>query len=237
VGDVWQPDLALLAGLYDVNGVDNPLVIADMARYWEGTDGRSTRLYDLLGVRYVLGSKQVTLDWDKFTLAFDGDPAVNVYRNETALPRAFVVHRAVVAGDHAEAWERIHESGFDPATLVVLEGGQPLDVPTEGQATVQVVRYEPDSLAIAVDSPAEGYLVLSDPFYPGWRALVDGKAAAILRADYAFRAVAVPAGTHQVTMTFQPRSWRVGLGVSVLTALILLALTGVTLGRRRQASR
>ena len=94
VWGVWQPDLALLAGLYDVSGVDNPLVVADVARYWEGTGGRSTPLYDLLGVRYVLGSKEVVLDWNKFSLAFDGDPAVNVYRNETALPRAFVVHQA-----------------------------------------------------------------------------------------------------------------------------------------------
>jgi hypothetical protein len=237
VSDVWQPDMALLVGLYDVNGVDNPLVIADTARYWEGTGGRSTRLYDLLGVRYLLGSKQVVLDWEKFDLASDADPRVNVYRNKTALPRAFVVHRAVAASDHEDAWARIHEPGFDPATQVVLEDGQPIDVHTEGQAVVRLVRYEPDSLTIDVDSPAEGYLFLSDPFYPGWRAQVDGEPAAILRADYAFRAVAVQAGPHRVTMTFQPRSWLAGLGISVLTVLTLLALAGLALARRRQASR
>jgi hypothetical protein len=237
VADTWQPDMALLAGLYDVSGVDNPLVVADMARYWDGSGGRSTQLYDLLGVRYVLGSKQVALDWEKFDLAFDGDPTVNVYRNETALPRAFVVHRAVVASDHEDAWARIHEPGFEPATQVILEGGQPLDVQSEEQAVVRVVHYEPDTLAIDVDNPAEGYLLLSDPFYPGWQAQVDGEPATILRADYAFRAVAVQAGTHRVTMTFQPRSWQVGLGISVLTALILLALSGLAVARHRQASR
>ena len=214
VWGAWQPSLALLAGLYDVGGIDNPLVVADVARFWEGTGGRSTRLYDLLGVRYVLGSKQVALDWDKFSLAFDGDPDVDVYRNEMALPRAFVVHRATVAADHEDAWTQIQQPGFDPATTIVLEGGTPLDLQQDVQAAVEVVRYEPNALEIEVDSEAEGYLFLSDPFYPGWRAEVDGEPATILRANYAFRAVAVPAGSHRVTMAFRPGSWYAGLGIT-----------------------
>ena len=233
IWDVWQPDLALLSGLYDVNGVDNPMMIADMARFWEGTQGRSTRLYDLLGVRYVLGSPDVTLDWDKFSLAFDGDPTVHVYRNLITWPRAFVVHRAEVVQDHETAWVRIHEPGFEPATTVVLEGGQPLDIQANRPATVQVIRYEPDELILAIDSPAEGYLVLSDPFYPGWQAEVDGRPAALLRADYAFRAVPILAGTHQVAMVFRPRSWLVGLGLSALTGLMLLVWVGISLARCR----
>ena len=54
VGNVWQPNLALLAGLYDVSGVDNPLVVADVARYYAGVGSRSTPLYDFLGVRYEI---------------------------------------------------------------------------------------------------------------------------------------------------------------------------------------
>jgi hypothetical protein len=247
VWDTWQPDLALLpalsgqagaeASLYDVSGVDNPLVVADMARYWQGTGGRSTPLYDLLGVRYVLGSKEVTLDWDKFSLVFDGDPTVNVYRNESALPRAFVVHKSVVADSHEEAWAWIHRPGFDPATTVVLEGGQPLDLQAEGHAEVQLLRYEPNAVEIEVDSPAEGYLFLSDPFYPGWQATVDGEPATTLRANYAFRAVAVPAGTHRLTMAFRPWTWNAGLGISALTVAILLILAGVQLVRKSSLSR
>lgn len=237
IGDVWQPNLALMAGLYDVNGVDNPLVVADVVRYWEGSGGRSTQLYDLLGVRYVLGSKNVTLDWDKFSLAFDGDATVNVYRNETAMPRAFVVHRAVVAAGHEDAWSRIHEPEFDPATTVILEGGQPLHVPAAEPAQVRVVRYESGMLEIEVDSPAEGYLVLSDPYYPGWRAEVNGEPAMIRRANYVFRAVAVPAGSQRVTMSYRPGTWLVGFGISTLTVLVLLILAGIALARKRESDR
>jgi hypothetical protein len=234
VWGVWQPNMALLTGLYDVSGVDNPLVVADVARYWEGTGGRSTRLYDLLGVHYVLGSKDVTLDWEKFSLILDQDPAVNVYRNETPLPRAFMVHRAIVAADHEDAWARIHQPDFDPATSVVLEGGQPLDGQAAVQATAHIVGYQPNALEIEieVDTGAEGYLFLSDPFYPGWRAEVDGKPATILRANYAFRAVPVPAGTHRVTMAFRPTSWYAGLGITAFTVLVLLILGGLALARQ-----
>jgi hypothetical protein len=236
VWGAWQPDMALLSGLYDVAGVDNPLAVADMARFWDGIGGRSTRLYDLLGVRYVLGSKEVTLDRNKFSLVFDGDLSVNVYRNETALPRAFLVHRAVIATSHEDAWNRIHEPGFDPVTTVVLEGGgQALDLEPAGQAAVRVVGYEPEKVVLELDNPAGGYLLLSDPFYPGWQARVDGEPAAILQADYAFRAVAVPAGTHQVTMVFQSSSWYTGRAISLLTLAILLVLAGVALLRRHRA--
>jgi hypothetical protein len=236
VWGLWQPSLALLAGLYDVSGVDNPLVIADVARFWEGTGGRSTRLYDLLGARYVLGSKEIVLDWDKFSLAFEGDPTANVYRNETPLPRAFVLYQAVVAADHEDAWTRIHHTDFDPATTVVLEGGHPLDVQADEAATVHVLRYDTNVLEIEANSPAEGYLFLSDPFYPGWQAEVDGQPAPILRANYAFRAVAVPAGSHTVAMSFRPTSWRIGLAITALTVLGLFLSVLVVLWRGRDAS-
>jgi hypothetical protein len=232
IGDVWQPSLALLSGLYDVSGVDNPLVVGDIARYWEGTGGRSTQLYDLLGVRYLLGSKEIVLDWDKFTLVDERDPQVNVYRNETALPRAFVVHRVILAGDQEDAWTRIHQPGFDPASTVVLEGGQPLDGQTDVDDRVQITLYQPHAVVMEVEAGADGFLFLSDPFYPGWRAEVDGAPATILRANYAFRAVALPAGKHQVTMTFRPGMWYAGLAVSLLTCLVLVITAGVALARR-----
>ncbi|MGD8792531.1 MAG: YfhO family protein [Anaerolineae bacterium] len=236
VADVWQPDLALLAGLYDVGGVDNPLVVADAARYWQGLGGRSTRLYDFLGVGYVLGSKEVVLDWEKFSLAFEGDEQVNVYRNEGALPRAFVVGRAIAAASHEDAWRLIHEAGFDPAQAVVVEGAAGGGAPAGAGrgAVASIVRYEPDRIEIEVEAPAGGYLVLSDPFYPGWQVEVDGQPAELLRANYAFRAVAVPAGAQRVAMRFNPVTWRVGLGISLVTMAGLVVGGGIALIRPRE---
>jgi hypothetical protein len=185
-----------------------------------------------LGVRYVLGSKEIVLDWDKFTLADESDPQVNIYRNEAALPRAFVVHRVIVVQDQEGAWARIHQPDFDPASAVVLEGGQPLEIQPVAGDRVEVTAYESDRVVLEVDAEADGYLFLSDPFYPGWRAEIDGTPAEILRANYAFRAIALPAGSHRVTMTFQPATWTVGLGVSVLAGLLIIVAAGVAFARR-----
>ena len=76
-----------------------------------------------------------------------------------------MVHQASVAPDHESAWQAIHQLGYDPAESVVLEGGMPIDLPGTGGSTAQIVRHDPNHLEIDVDSSAEGYLVLSDPFY------------------------------------------------------------------------
>ncbi|MEJ2210204.1 MAG: YfhO family protein [Anaerolineae bacterium] len=241
VADVWQPDLALLAGLYDVGGVDNPLMVADVERYWQGLGGRSTALYDFLGVKYVIAGKDTVLDWEKFSLAYDGDPAVNVYRNERALSRARVVFQVLPAADPAAAWDLIHLPDFDPASTVVLEGvgpaadeGQVLGELPAAPGGARVVGYGSDSLEIEVESPAAGYLVLSDPYYPGWMAALDGHPVEILRANYAFRAVPVPAGTHRVTMAFRPATWRGGLAITAGTVLVLLVWAVLAWRRRSQ---
>ncbi len=73
--------------------------------------------------------------------------------------------------------------------------------------------------------PTPGLLVLTDTYYPGWEADIDGTPAPIIKADWAFRAVALPAGTHTVTMTYEPVSVTMGIAVSIISMVIVAALT------------
>jgi uncharacterized membrane protein YfhO len=118
---------------------------------------------------------------------------------------------------------------------VVLEGGRALDLQPDQPAEVRVIRYGTNGLEIEVDSSAEGYLFLSDPFYPGWRAEVDGQTAEIVPANYAFRAVAVTPGVHRVVMTFRPATWYAGAAITGLAVLILVILGGMAVLRHRRA--
>jgi len=79
---------------------------------------------------------------------------------------------------------------------------------------------------------APGFVVLVDTHDPGWRATLDGVPAEILRADVAFRAVAVPAGRHVIEYVYRPRSITAGLAVS--GAAVLVAVAAAALERRRR---
>ncbi len=234
VEDVWQPDAAALYGYRSLWGLFDPLTLADYYWFWKiHVPGRSSRLYDLLGARYLLGHKDVVLDKTKFRLVFSEDPQIDVYENPRALPRAFFVASALAAPSHDAALVALKVAGFDPGRTVVLEGvaassGQPLP----GPVAATIVDDGANRVAVRVDAPGPGYLVLADPYYGGWQATVDGQPAPLLRADWVFRAVPVGAGRHDVVFRFRPTSLLVAGAVSGLAWLLALATISVALGRR-----
>jgi uncharacterized membrane protein YfhO len=87
-----------------------------------------------------------------------------------------------------------------------------------------VVRYEPTKVVIEAESRGPGWVVLTDTFFPGWRAAVDGRAAPIVRANYLFRAVAVADGHHTVTLEYVPTSFTLGATVTAATLAVMVVL-------------
>jgi hypothetical protein len=231
VWHLWQPNTSLLHGIFDVGGLINPLSLADYDRYWNAIPSRSSPLYDFLNAKYVIAGKDVALDWEKFVPVFDADPGLNVYLNTHALPRALLVHHAIAVPDHAAALAAVQDPDFDPAASVIVEGGEALELAPAGPAAIRFEAFEADRVRLRVEAPAEAYLVLSEVWYPGWRATVDGAPAPVLRANYAFRAVRLGPGEHVVELAFAPGSWRAGLAVGGLT-LLGLAAWGLVSGRR-----
>jgi len=232
IDQLWQPDTAIVHGLYDVRGIVNPLEMSDAIRYWEGMGSRSSRLYDALNVKYVIGRKDVELDWERFVPVFDAAPDLHVYLNTEALPRAWLVHDVILAADHEDAFRLIHEPAFDPGESVVLEEApaSPGDAGSGDQVRIATMR--PNRIVLDVETDAGGVVVLSETFYPGWRATVNGRRAPVLRADYLFRAVEAPAGASQIILTYSPPMWWLGLGLCGLTVVGLIGL-GVFRRRRR----
>ncbi len=86
----------------------------------------------------------------------------------------------------------------------------------------EIVSYKPNKVEISVTTNRPALLFLSDMYYPGWKAYVDGKQRPILRADYTFRAVEVPQGEHSVTFVYQPQSFLYGAVVSFISFCILI---------------
>ncbi len=150
------------------------------------------------------------------TLQFATNPA----------PRAFLVYAAEVVDDADTILRRLVE-GHDVHRSALLE--QPLlePLPRQGAlpgAAVTINRFEPNWLLVDVDAKANALLVLNEVWYPGWRALVDGRPRACVPANFWMRAVPVPAGRHQVRIYFHQNYLLPGLLISLASGGLVLVV-------------
>jgi hypothetical protein len=181
----------------------------------------------------------VLSDQSRFRLAHSGD--VKIYENLDVLPRAFLVHRGIVAADDA-ALALMRAAPFDPAAAVVLSQGEGTvlvsgasgDRPPQAGESVRMIDYTPQRVEIEVTAEGPGYLVLTDAWYPGWEATVDREPVPVYRADLLFRAVVVHPGNHRVVFAFQPVSVCVGAGISLAVLFGLVVVAALTLYKARR---
>lgn len=160
-------------------------------------------------------------------------PPLRLYRVRSVVPRARVVARAIPPPHPGDPARSLADTAYDPAREVIIEGAaRPAGPPPGPAGEARVMEEAPERLVLRVRAAVPGYLVIADAHASGWSARVDGRRAAILRADGLFRAVAVPAGEHEVIMTYAPASVRIGLTLS-LAALAGTIAWGVVAWRRR----
>jgi hypothetical protein len=251
-----QPDLSMRYGLYDARGYDYPVerrydafwraTVASTGDFIEptqrsGASQAALRALSLLSVtdllHYPYGERPRL---PGLRLAYSG-PDARVYRNENALPRAFLVARQRTVPDADAALAGTIAPDFNARRLALTERPVP-GVPQEDGAdarspgTARLVDYKNERAVVAAKARTRSLLVLTDIHFPGWKATVNGRPARIERVDYLLRGVVVPPGAHRVEFRYEPVSWRVGWIISsaALTAVAALALVG---WRRRAGPR
>ncbi|MDP9383080.1 MAG: YfhO family protein [Chloroflexota bacterium] len=202
--------------------------------------GVRSSMLDLLNVRYMVlpatGVAGTSGILESYATVYQ-DGVVRVLSRETAYPRAWLVYSAQQVR-RGEALGLLASGQVDPARTALLEAPPPpLAQQKDGQASrVAVARYEPDRMTLKVSTDAPRLLVLSEMYYPTWKAYVDRKAAQLHVADHALRAVGVPAGTHEVELRYESRVLQAGMIISGL-GYALLILLGVASAMRRRYQR
>lgn len=203
---------------------------------WMGP-GLNRNLLDLAAARYLVvdGDADPTRVLTPPPDLIDRSGDVRVYENPSALPRALWVPRVEVVPSSTELLRRLALRWVDPWQAALVEApppsgflGEEAPGPPATPAQVTFVRDDPEAIALDVRAPQRGFLLLADQHHAGWYAAVDGRPAPILRANYAFRAVEVPAGTSRIAFIYRPRAVVVGAAVSaaaLLAVLIALLLT------------
>lgn len=217
---LWQPSAAQLFNLYSAGGVFNPLELATHATYMGSVGYRGSPVYSLLGIKYIIAGKdEPPGDTNFIPLAFAEDASVNVYENMNVLPRIQMLYQSQIVANGGEAFAALH-SGLDFTETIIVENGT--ELVGAGEYSIDVVAYENNRILLDVTTTERGYLLLTDMYYPHWQAFIDGEPTPIEPANFAFRGVLVPVGSHQVEMFFKPDSWRLGWQISLATIGLLI---------------
>jgi len=174
------------------------------------------RLLGLLNVEYLVAA--FPMDWPGLTFVTRLD-GTYVYRNQHALPRAWVIPSPTQAdGDWAGQLSALADQGAQ--------------VIATGDSLVRVAHHEPDRIEVEAQTSEEGMLVFSEIWYPGWQATVDGEEQTVEPVADILRGVQVPPGTHHIVLLYDPASVRWG-GRLALAGWVAITAGGVSLIIRR----
>lgn len=209
----------------------------------------NNRVLDLLGVKYALVQRQYAVELPyEFEARNDpevqprwaraySDKYVTIYRRREPLPRAFFTAGVTVGSNPAAILAAVTASSFDPLQSSIVEGitaQQAAGLSGSTAGSVELIHKRPNELRVTTASDSRQLLVLSEIWAPGWHAAVDGEAVPILRTNYLFRGIVVPAGTHELRLVYRPASLLWGAAISGVAAVVLVA-GGLT--QRRSTNR
>ena len=194
------------------------------------TDPYRKRALELLDVRYIVqrlkpdrSEKEVAPDpmglptvWHDMTFA--------IHENTAVLPHAALYNAYSMIPNGKQELTTLFDPETDITKTVILEQIPGSFIPdAEATGTATITSYEPNTVRIRTQTSGAMMLFLSDAYFPGWNAYIDGKQTPVYRADYAFRAAAVPKGDHVVEFRYEPMSWKLGI-IGTMIGILLLSI-------------
>jgi hypothetical protein len=229
---VAGPDFSLLQRAFSISGY-SPLVRRDYSRLagdmtTSGTIQNSAVLssqtLDLLGVKYVIAPKELSLPDPAFSsLQFrSSDNFVTVYENPRAFPMFWGISR-VEPGSIEQFWARMASGQLDVARETLLTQQPPPQLKSEYALPKKVEMQEVSGnrVKLRVETEAESFLASSQLAYPGWRASIDGRSAPLYEINGLFLGLEIPPGRHEIHLRFIPLTLCIGLLFAGVVVLLL----------------
>lgn len=205
-------------------------------------DGKYTQqAVDLLGIKYIIHkvsdghSSWAFPFWnypDKYKQIYK-DTYFEIYENKYVLPRAFLVGKYTVINDDQKILDTLFSNNFKLSNQVILENNPQIKFSNETLAWTDIYKYTPQQINIATSSNDNAILVLTDVYYPGWEAEIDGEKTLIYRSDFTFRSVVVPKGTHDVRFYYRPASFKIGLDFALFAIFGIIILEILNYNKKR----
>ena len=193
---------------------------SELGEWWSD---RGVRMY---GMNYAVSRTSTRGGQQE---AFTGKSGIKIWRTADTFPRAWTVHQSFVAKDDGDAADHVRDARIDLRKMAVLVGNQPAVDQCGAEDRVTGFSENASQVWTSVEMACQGMLVVSDNWYPGWDAEVDGRPTGIWKVNTVLRGVVVGAGKHTVVMRYRPFSVYFGF------ALTLVGLAAaVAIGRRRE---
>lgn len=196
-----------------------------------GASANSRRhLLDLASVRYfLLDPRDKT--WMPGTREVYRGEDLKIFENKMALPRAYLVTNIVRSDIREDVFTKLLSEPFEinNSAILTIDKKSPelkCSLPSSNQSMRSKVTLvdSQNEVRITTDTNRDGILVLTDTFFPGWQAFIDRKLTPIGRANWAFRAICLPSGHHEIIFRFWPQSFTLGL-VAAILGLVWLAIS------------
>lgn len=184
---------------------------------------------DLLSTKYIITLKTQNKNWiqknhptwiKQLELVYS-DNHVNIFRNSNALPRTFIVDHYQIANTYGKAQEIAMKPEFNIKNTAVLEKNiDPRISQVQLIAHAAIMSYQPNKVIINAKTNKIALLILTDTYYPGWKATIDKKPVKIYRVDGLLRGIFIPEGNHEVEFYYFPTIFKIGLILMFLALLI-----------------
>jgi hypothetical protein len=196
------------------------------------------KMFDMLSAKYIVFS-DAGKDWVKERLQkqpfearyrlLQDQGTAKIYQNLQALEYVNFATDWITVEGFAELVDKVEEANFDLKSTVLLQESldekprqKPVGVPLAGADPIQSVKLGHENIEIDVETSQAGIVWVSDCYYPGWRAWVDGAKSNVLRVNHAFKGVFVEPGRHKIVMKFMPASFRRGVGLGIVGVMLLI---------------
>jgi len=233
IGVPLIPNQSMLHGIYDIRGyfVMQPSKFFPLATRYLSRDGNnyfaddvfSRNFLNLYSIKYlVCANTDCSKYEDQYPIIIESKNS-KVLVNDQALPRAFISYNVASYKSPGELYQALESNDANISKTVLI---QDYDGPAlSSDQTIDganITKYKPDHISISVNAKHDGLLVLTDNFYPGWKAFVDNAEKEIIPVYGSLRGVFIDAGEHEITFQYRPVLFGSSIFISLVSALLII---------------
>jgi hypothetical protein len=189
---------------------------------------RISPVFNLFSLKYLVLNSDRQLDIPGFYRVYNDD-VLAVLENEYARKRVYIPQNIKIVDEEDEALRGVFELPSIRGEQLIIERDSVAGISfayesllhgADRDETVDIIHYSPNTIKLQAQLNADAWIILTDTYYPGWKAAIDGESEVpIVPGNYAFRAIYVPKGTHEIILQYRPRFFIVCVAISLITLL------------------